>query len=397
MKKNPKKPSSKLIVKNFSTLDLLVRDIFIATSDSKTGKVKSIKLLASHKNSLKELPISTKIDADELDDYIDLINKSDKELKVLLSLIVESANCRHQDVIKVLLQIFSAYITSIKFLNPLDESNILLSIINSIGSHNTKGRLSYLLTQVNNKFEKRIVNLKKQKKGASSSNSSACVESRSLTIKQLENLKLNTLSIIHLWCFYNGKATFDEVLNSINKQITNFTSDTSLSFDTDGLAKSKLIHFLTEQASVSNSDGFSDALKYFKSKQNEAESLKIKSERNADAFQKDIQSKKLEIDNLKIKNSNQESEILRLTEQVTALKSNALEGEQLVRAQKVHLKDDTLNVKAKASNFLSEEVLTELQTSLSLLDREKPKTHIAIHKLDLIIEKIEEEISWFKE
>lgn len=67
------------------------------------------------------------------------------------------------------------------------------------------------------------------------------------------------------------------------------------------------------------------------------------------------------------------------------------------RAKRTHLRDNTGQVKAKAFNLLTEDVVEPLKLSLSALQRENPKTAVAIHHIELAMESIERDIKWFKE
>ncbi|MNF99808.1 hypothetical protein D3C84_827240 [compost metagenome] len=88
--------------------------------------------------------------------------------------------------------------------------------------------------------------------------------------------------------------------------------------------------------------------------------------------------------------STMEGEITRL--------QHMLEEQQLdERAKRTHLRDNTGQVKARAFNLLTEDVLEPLKLSLSALQREKPKTEVAAHHIELAVESIERDIKWFKE
>lgn len=66
------------------------------------------------------------------------------------------------------------------------------------------------------------------------------------------------------------------------------------------------------------------------------------------------------------------------------------------KAQRVHLKDDVSKAKSRAFNLLNEDVKEPLKLSLNALQREKPKVEIATHYVELVLESIERELSWFR-
>jgi prefoldin subunit 5 len=73
------------------------------------------------------------------------------------------------------------------------------------------------------------------------------------------------------------------------------------------------------------------------------------------------------------------------------------ENDQLdQRAKRTHLRDNEERAKAKAINLLSEDVLVPLRLSLAALQREKPKTEVAAHQIELVLESIERDLQWFK-
>lgn len=82
---------------------------------------------------------------------------------------------------------------------------------------------------------------------------------------------------------------------------------------------------------------------------------------------------------------------------IEELKSQ-IENQNLdARANRTHLRDDVKNVRARAFNLLTEDVLVPLELSLSALKRDIPKIDVAIDKIELVIESINGELLCFKE
>lgn len=91
------------------------------------------------------------------------------------------------------------------------------------------------------------------------------------------------------------------------------------------------------------------------------------------------------------------SEVADLRSEIDLL-NQSLNDQQLdERAKRTHLRDSEGQVRARAFNLLSEEVLAPLRLSLSALQREKPKTEVAAHHIELAVEHIERDLKWFKE
>jgi hypothetical protein len=90
-------------------------------------------------------------------------------------------------------------------------------------------------------------------------------------------------------------------------------------------------------------------------------------------------------------------EIENLKNEIISLNHN-IEIQQLdEKARRTHLRDSEGQVRARAVNLLSEEVLDPLRLSIAALQREIPKSEVAAHHIDLVIERIERELKWFKE
>jgi hypothetical protein len=95
-----------------------------------------------------------------------------------------------------------------------------------------------------------------------------------------------------------------------------------------------------------------------------------------------------------------EENVRRIAELESELRALELANEEQQlneRAKRTHLRDDTGRIKAKAFNLLTEDVLEPLSLSLAALRREKPKTEVAAHYVELAIESIERNLKWFKE
>ncbi|MEZ9819673.1 hypothetical protein AB4238_03455 [Shewanella sp. 10N.286.45.A1] len=296
---------------------------------------------------------------------------------MLLALVVASANCRHLEVRKEVLSFACEVISNITFLNPLNNSNIFL--LGDISSTNS-GYLPHLILQLRNSFEH--------------------FKGETYKPAQKKTLEANILAIAHIWTFETGKSDIEITLNSFNKLLADslkpVDSKKAVSIDGDGHAKTSMVYFLASITSSSLLKDFSATLSYFKARQEAAKSASISARREVG----DLAEKNKKLEN-KIKNHKSEVQerdalIEDLKQQLTALTEQSSESELSLKAQKVHLKDDTSKAKAKALNFLEEELLSTLQSSLKALDRETPKVHIAVHNIDVMIERVEEELEWFK-
>ncbi|HFI9374542.1 TPA: hypothetical protein ACGSSZ_004491 [Vibrio parahaemolyticus] len=367
---------SKKQVINFSSLSGLIENLFSPVIDKKTDKMKPIKLLASHVNSLVDLPISTKMSINERESLSKIVLESDCELKTLLSLLVASEKARHPEVRKEVLEFTCHVINKITFLNPTSDTNIFL--LKDISQTNS-GYLARLVKVLQDRFE--------------------IYKGENYKPSQKRNLEANILAIAHIWAFETGKADIDTSLNSFTRLLATRVPDDiekHVNLEMDKQATTGMVYFLASQTNSSLLKDFSSTISFFKARQEAAQSESTNLKRTNSDLQ-ERHGKLLEkIESLKTDSLKKDNLIKQLSEEILSLKEQHSESEQSLKAQKVHLKDDTSKAKAKALNFLEEEVLSTLENSYKALDREAPKVHVALHNLDVMIERVEEELRWFK-
>ncbi|HAS6345177.1 TPA: hypothetical protein RQK94_001108 [Vibrio vulnificus] len=367
-------PKKKLI--NFSNLEDLIVDLFTPALDKKTEKKKPLKLASFHTTSLVDMPISAKLTNEQRESLSKLLLESDAELKVLVSLMVAAAKCRHSEVRKEILGFAVHVVNNITFLNPMDESNIFLLRDFSEGN---SGYLARLMNQLRSRFEK--------------------YQGTSLKPAQKRNLESNILAIAHIWAFENGKADIDKTLDSFSRLLITLQpddADKSVNIEVDTIAATGMVYFLASQATSPLLKDFSSILSFFKAKQDAAQSESSRSKRATVDLQEKYNSLETQTDILKAESFKKDELIKQLTDEIRSLKELQVESQQFITAQKVHLKDDTSKAKAKALNFLEEEVLPNLENSYKALDRDNAKVHVALHNLDVMIERVEEELKWFR-
>ncbi|MPW37476.1 hypothetical protein [Vibrio sp. B1Z05] len=367
-------PKKKLI--NFSSLEELIADLFTSELDRKNEKKKPLKLTNSHIKALVDMPISAKLTSEQRQSLSKLLIESDVELKVLVSLMVASAKCRHSEVRKEILGFAIHTVNNITFLNPMEDANIFL--LRDISEGNS-GYLARLINQLRNRFEK--------------------YQGKNLKPAQKRHLESNILAIAHIWAFENGKADIDKTLDSFSRLLITLRPDEaekSVNIEVDTLAATSMVYFLASQTTSTLLKDFSLILSFFKAKQDVAQSESSRSKRESLDLQENYKKLETQTDILKAESFKKDELIKQLADEILSLKEQQVESHQSIAAQKVHLKDDTSKAKAKALNFLEEEVLPNLENSYKALDRENPKLHVALHNLDVMIERVEEELKWFR-
>lgn len=202
--------------------------------------------------------------------------------------------------------------------------------------------------------------------------------------KQLKNLKLIGL----LWLLDEGKSSIqtvvDFLLNLVNNKIISKSTlkDVALYLSGQFLSSDprfiKVLSLLMEQVAES------------KELHRRANKFLSEREHHIIQLQHNLEDKQQQIDDLLAKADYYRSEVEKIKLQS--------ENQQLnERAARTHLRDNEEKVRAKAFNLLSEDILEPLQLSLSALQRDNPKTESAIHQIELVLESIERDMSWFKE
>lgn len=371
----PLKPKKQVI--HFNNFADLINDLFKVVVDEKTNKQKPLKLLTAHINSLTELPLTSKISFDERISLSKTALEADHELKILVALLVSSANCRHPQVRKEMLSFACSVVNSITFLNPTSDTNIFL--LKDISDTNP-GYLARLVMQLRDRFEK--------------------YQGKVYKPAQKRTLEANVLVIAHIWAFENGKGDIETIINNFSRLLADkavpLYDNKTVEIEVDEQAKTGIVYFLASQTSSPLLKDFSSTLSYFKARQDAAQGESSNLKRANAEWQ--TQSSKLnqQVESLKAEGHQKDLLIKQLSAEIQSLKEQHVESEQSVKAQKVHLKDDTSKAKAKALNLLEEEVLSTLYNSYKALDRETPKVHVALHNLDVMIERVEEELEWFK-
>lgn len=92
-----------------------------------------------------------------------------------------------------------------------------------------------------------------------------------------------------------------------------------------------------------------------------------------------------------------QTKIESLNADINSLNQSMTDMDLTERAKRTHLRDNEGQIRSKAYNLLSDEVLGPLQLSMSALNRDKPKLEMAMHQIELAVESIERELKWFKE
>ncbi|MBA4500893.1 hypothetical protein [Marinobacterium marinum] len=249
--------------------------------------------------------------------------------------------------------------------------------------------LEYSLSQ---KYQKRIAGLKSRETFQSSGESEALEPVSGLSSREqqktLEKQHRNLLLIGVLWLLNESKCDLRDIIGYLNESVVidhgskATLKDVSLLLAGQWLSpSSRVIRLLAMQAEQRTQ--LEDDLK-------RTEKLMLQKDQQIEQLRCDLTAKKNEVQRAITEAQNYQTALEELKKQA--------EDQQLdARAARTHLRDNEGKVRAKAFNLLSEEVLEPLRLSLSALQRENPKTKVAIHQIELVVESIERDLQWFKE
>lgn len=388
-KKTAKDPS-----KTKSIPDIFV-DAFLVQKD-KDGNIKSARI---SKQDLKALCTAEKIEGlglDLIDKVCEGAELSDPGLECLTEIILGVIEAKNDTCRK---RLFNACISIASGLWIGKHRGSLDLYEDIFEGHNPNDDFIRVLEEeLQSKFEKRVVSAKKAeteplpvKDNEKESIDQGSCESYShekatgkILKKQLQNLKI----IGVLWLLDRGKINPEIVLNYFFGILD--------SIDTSKASLSEVSYYLASQC-ISPDVRFHrivNVLRY------QIHTVTEDKKRNEQLLrQRDQHISRLQEEHLTIKRAEETArqEVSFYQESVENLKRQ-LENQQLdERASRTHLRDSEGKVRARAFNLLSEDVLEPLKLSLAALVRDNPKTEVAIHQIELVIESIERDLKWFRE
>ncbi|WP_151996003.1 hypothetical protein [Buttiauxella massiliensis] len=364
------------------SLESILNQLFIPVTN-KDGKVRASALTQALQSDLKRIQQPGRIPNEVLEKLVASVGMSDPEFNKLSQIVILTQG--NHEVSKVVLDFAVKALSEHWVGKHLGYSNLFLSEAEPLSLSNP-GILAHLTRSFSERYEARITSIKeqlKQKEGSDTSSSSL----RSLTPEHLRQQCENLLTICYLWAVETGKCDVKIGIEAFKKCIVERG---------DGLVNEKKIcGFLASQVSESRS-GIADTLSFYdellssaRDKQQGAESINEQLERNLNKAEAEKVQLTQQVSAL-------QQEIEQLKASLNQVKTQSEEQVLDDKALRVHLKDDVSKAKSRAFNLLNEEVMEPLRLSLNALQREKPKVEIAAHQIDLVLESIERELTWFK-
>lgn len=384
-------------IKVFNSMKEILFDIFSLDIDKKTNKAKPLKLLVNHEIAIKNIKLNDQLTEVELKKLINLVRENDVEFKVLLQLAISAEMCNHSEIKRKLIIICVSIVSSLEFLNPLSAvDNIFEGMLSEYKDN--KDSVGILNAQLKKKFEYRAegiknrvqINKTKESRNVVTDEDGNSDKPKGMTLVQLESLRKNIQVLSCLWCLEFGKSKPDLILDWLYKILSEDTKDNNTK------EYQSVSYFLAKQLSAPKRHSLVESISHFREKELSAKKLCWNEQQKAHQLSDKNIELTSKISLLKESIANKETQIIELNKEIEFLKKQSETNVLQVKAERVHLKDDTGKVKSKAINLLEEDVLPTLKTSLKGLRKDEPKVSFAVNKIDLVIEDIEGALQWFK-
>lgn len=378
--------------KKSSLLDIF-KIIFAVNRDAE-GNIKGNRLTKANLELIIKDDSSEPLDAQELELLIKDINITDPSLSLLADIVAQSigpGKCKKPKSIINLAVSISSQVWINSDLNNIDLFTYLLS-----GHCENNYSFENLKKNIDSKYNKKISEIKSKSKNIKKElKIDKKQDLGNLKNKEIETItkqKYSITSIGFYWLFITKESKTD---NNTDNNIEFLLS--LLYQDKNQFIKTRNMLLTLINQTYKSDETISQALHYLHDKER-AESKKstiLKSD--IDSLKKEIdkekKSREKHIEDIK----DREKKINELEEQQKKTEALAQDQQLDQRAKSTHLKDNERQVKARAYNLLTEEVLEPLRLSLAALSRERPKTEIAIYNIETIIERVEGDLECFKE
>ncbi|MGN8261602.1 hypothetical protein ACLEJW_20035 [Pseudomonas sp. SMSB3] len=329
-------------------------------------------------------------DAQLADKVAEDASKTDPQLSALTQLAVAASRCR-EDALRYALLTFCVRLASALWINRHRESHdLFLNILDGDkGLDSTP--LRFLRNSLAALYQKRIEYVRSSPPvtpPAATGSVKALAGSELLTPAELVRQLDNLLLIGGLWLLAKGKSNPSQAIEFFAELLEERQSRTPSNRD--------VALYLAEQY-VQHESLLADTLDYFKQRAKEQETHGKRLQSALEHSEHEAARLKAQLTEHKRRTAEQAQLIAELEAEISRLQHTFEEQQLDERAKRTHLRDNTGQVKAKAFNLLIENVLEPLKLSLSALQREKPKTEVAAHHIELAVESIERDIKWFKE
>jgi hypothetical protein len=265
------------------------------------------------------------------------------------------------------------------------NAGLQTSIYFSLKSCSTeKVDLARFTNELCQQFERAIIAQKQNSNGPDLADVIETI-SPALIKRQQQNIPIIGL----LWCLQKGRADPVDVIEYLSHE---YSKDEELG--TEEILGLTL--FLNKMLFKPESKKLFQLVKYFIDKVGLAERQRIFEQSKVTDLSARVDSLVRTLAHKEAQTAKYDTDIAQLKENIAQLENSLDSQKKLGTADVVHLKDDHNKVKSKTLNLFEEDVIPLLRTSLHALNKDTPKTHVAIHNIDLVLDNIEGTIKWLK-
>lgn len=368
----------------------IISQIFEVSLD-KDQNIKPATLSKTDFKVIVSCQVTGGFDAQLADKVAEDASKTDPQLSALTQLAVAASRCR-EDALRYALLTFCVRLASALWINRHRESHDLFQNILDGDKGLDSTPLQFLRNSLAALYQKRIEYVRSSPPvtlpEATDGVTALLAGSELLTPAELVRQRDNLLLIGGLWLLAKGKSNPSQAIDFFAELLEERQSRTPSNRD--------VALYLAEQY-VQHESLLADTLDYFKQLANEQATYGKRLQSALEHSEHEAARLKTQLTEHKRRTEEQAQLIAELEAEISRLQHTFEEQQLDERAKRTHLRDNTGQVKAKAFNLLIENVLEPLKLSLSALQREKPKTEVAAHHIELAVESIERDIKWFKE
>jgi len=367
----------------------IIYNIF-AVSFDKDHNIKPATLSKTDFKAIVSCQTTAELDAHLADRVVEDARKTDPHLDTLALLVVAASRCR-EDAQRNILLTFCVRLASALCINRHRQSHDLFEDILDGDRGLDSTPLRFLCNAIAALYNKRIEHVRALTVIPPTTTEiliDALADSTLPTPTELASQRDNLLLIGGLWLLAKGKCDPFQLIVFFAELLEERQSRTRSNRD--------VALYLAEQYAQHESL-LADTLDYFKKQGNEQATHGKRLQSALEHSEQEAARLRTQITELRRTTEEQSQRIAALEAEATKLLHTFEEQQLDERAKRTHLRDNTGQVKARAFNLLTEDVLEPLKLSLSALQREKPKTEVAAHHIELAVESIERDIKWFKE
>lgn len=383
------KPSKAKPAAEPKSVEQILAEAFAITTD-KDQNIKPASITKADLKSLTTYQQDVSLSSELAESITAAACKTDPELKVLSLITLAVFKCQ-RDALRYELMAFCVRLASSLWIQRHRESFDLYRDIMDADKGLDSSPLTFLRNSITEQYRKRIESVVRQTSETPGPNATSVAAAEPTTLDALSKKELvaqrnNILLIGALWQMAQGKTDLNAAIEFFSGLLNEQTSPSQ--------SPRAVAVFLAEQ--YANQDSLlADAMDYFKKQFAvlAGQQKFLQSKHNA----QEAELKKLQTTVMEQLSAiaDKDLKIAQLQTETEQLKQAHQEQQLDERATRTHLRDNAGHAKAKAFNLLSEDVLEPLKLSLAALQREKPKTEVAVHQIELAVESIEKEIKWF--